>query len=790
MRAFHTLIIVLLPALAATTLRAQPAIGQWRDHFQYRQTIAVVPAGNDIYCATTTAVFKYNEQLGETERYTKVNSLSDVNIQSIGWNEARSTLLVGYRNGNLDLIHRGSTTNMPDIKRSSMLGDKGIYFITGRGDLAYLGCGFGVVVVDLQRNEVKDTWLLGPNASPLQVNGIVFHGDSIYAATQAGIYAAWQNAPNLAAYTSWHKRPDIPGANGAFSAVLSFNGQLVVNRRPSEVMVEERDTIYYENAGWHIFTNAVGDYNRSIRPSFDGQTLIITGRNGLREFNTDWEEIGYAYDAAGIGTIRPIDGVRADPNGLWIASNGNGLVRFQDYSHFSLNHPNGPENNSVYRMSSAKGSLYATTGGVAGNWTNLYLKDGVHSLIEGRWQSANLLNDPLFLSGNNDYAGALNDVMAVQVDPDDGTHAFIGSWDDGVLEMRNGHGVGFFGPGNSTLQRRQNSTADNVPTQVGGLAFDDKGNLWATNSNCNKPISVRMKSGTWYSYNVSSALGTNSLLSDIIAARNGYKWVVRPRGRGLLVFSDNGTPSQPGDDQAKALTTFEGEGKLPSMDVFAVAEDLDGQIWVGTGKGIAVFYNPDMVFSNSNFDSQQILIEQDGNVQILLETESVSAIVVDGANRKWLGTQTSGLFLVSADGTRQVAHFTAANSPLPSDNIVCLAMDETTGELFIGTDMGIVSYRGDAVAGSNVADCATVFPNPVREHFTGPVAITGLVRGSDVRITDMAGNLVYHAISNGGQAIWPVTDMHGQRVSTGVYLVLAMAPDGQQKCNTKVAVVR
>src|SRR5690606_22239667 len=186
------------------------------------------------------------------------------------------------------------------------------------------------------------------------------------------------------------------------------------------------------------------------------------------------------------------------------------------------------------------------------------------------------------------------------------------------------------------------------------------------------------------------------------------------------------------------LNTFEGQGHLPSMDIFSLAEDHDDQIRVATGKGVAVFYNPDAVFENSNFDAQQILIEQDGNVQILLETESVSAILVDGANRKWLGTQTSGLYLVSADGTEQIAHFTAANSPLPSDNIISLAMDGTTGELFIGTDQGIVSYRGDATTGSLTAECISVFPNPVRETFTGPVAITGLVRGSDVRITDVA----------------------------------------------------
>lgn len=782
------LLAAALPAFT-THLAAQPAIGHWRDHFQYQQTLAVVQGNDDMYCATSTAVFKFNPVSGETERYTKVNSLSDVNILSLAWNTTLNTLLVGYKNGNLDLMGPGGVTNMPDIKRSGMVGDKGIYCMVGQGDLAYLGCGFGIVVVDLVRKEVKDTWLIGPNAAMLQVNGIAFHNDSIYAATQTGLYAAWQGAPNLAAYTSWHKRMDVPGANGAFTEVLAFNGQLLVNRRVSEVEEQEKDTIYRYEEGWHVLTGALQDFNRNITVSADGSLLTVAGRNRVREFDTALAEVNY-IDHFGANELHPRDAVRTAPQTVWIASARGGLVQFHDYGNFAAIAPNGPTTNSSYRMSCAQGALYVTTGAVAGNWSWEYRKEGVHSLVDGRWYTTNQLNDPLFASGGNNYAAALNDVLAVQVDPKDGSHVFVSSWDDGILEMRDRHGVGFFGADNSTLQRFQNGATDDIATQVAGMAFDRKGNLWVTNSNCAQPISVRMENGTWYAMNTGSVLGNNTLISDIIAAENGYKWVVRPRSSGLLVFSDNGTPSEPGDDLAKVINTYEGQGKLPSMDVFSIAEDLDRQIWVGTGKGVAVFYNPDLVFSDGNFDAQQILIQQDGNWQILLETEAVSSIVVDGANRKWLGTQSSGLYLVSADGTELLAHYTAENSPLPSNNIVCMAMDGSTGELFIGTDQGIMSYRGDATEGLLEADCATVFPNPVRETYAGPVAITGLVRGSDVRITDVAGNLVYHVISKGGQAVWPITDMQGQRVSTGVYLVLVMDPEGKSKCNTKVAVVR
>jgi ligand-binding sensor domain-containing protein len=783
---------ILLPivlALTTSDLVAQTAIGQWQDHFQYRKTIAVVQGNADIYCATTTAVFKYSPQSGETERYTKVNALSDVNIQSIGWNNELSALVVGYRNGNLDVIRNGASTNLQDIKRSSIIGDKGIYCVANHNDLAYLGCGFGIVVVDLARMEVRDTWRIGPNAAQLQVNGITFQDDSIYAATEAGVFAAWAGEPNLAAYSNWHMRTDLPGAGGNFSSITSFAGHLVVNRRLSEEELDEADTVYYFQNGWQVLAEASGDFIRSLTVSRDGTLLTVTGRVRVQQFDSTLDANVYYGDNIGNQALNPIDAVENETGGIWVATTSNGLVNFGNGTSFTTIYPNGPANNSTYRMSTAKGTLYVTTGGVSGNWGNEFRKDGIHIYSDGEWRTTDLFNDPLYASGGNGFGQSLNDPLAVQVDPEDGSHAFIGSWDDGLFEMRNGHVTQFFGPDNSSLQRFQNDASDGAPTQVGGLAYDLNGNLWVSNSNCLNPISVRLKNGNWYSFSMGSALPT-TLLADLIVGNNGYKWVIRPRGQGLLVFSDNGTPTDPGDDHAITLSTLAGNGHLPSNDVFSIAEDQDFQIWVGTDKGVAVFYNPDAVFTSGDFDAQQILIEQDGNVQILLETEAVTAIAVDGANRKWLGTRNSGLFLVSADGTEQVHHFTAANSPLPSDNITCLAIDGSTGEVFIGTDQGIVSYRSDATTGSLDADCTTVFPNPVRDTYTGPVAITGLVRGSDVRITDVAGNLVYRTTSLGGQAIWPVTDMSGRRVSTGVYLVFSVDPDGTNKCNTKVAVVR
>ncbi|MBK6626763.1 MAG: hypothetical protein IPJ87_14950 [Flavobacteriales bacterium] len=777
-------------ALLTTSMSAQLAIGEWRDHFPYRQTLAVAEGEGKAWCATRNAVFAYHRPSGEIERFTKVNALSDVDVSVLNYNAAVGGLLVAYRNGNLDLIRGGTASNLSDIKRSNIIGDKGVYDIHFEGTLAYLACGFGIVVVDLEALEVRETWFIAPGGTQVKVNDVAFIGDSIYAATNTGLFAAYRFAPNLAAFTSWQQRTELPTPSGPFNAVVEVGGRVVVNYHNAGAT--DRDTVYFREAGvWQRLTHAFGRQNTSVRASSDGSMLLLCQNEAISRYDSVlsfvWLYNSYVDDLP-MSAAMAIPS--ADGDGIWAADRAQGLVYLITGAPGAPLSPPGPSTVSALRMSSSKGGLYVATGGVQSNWTNQFRKEGVHQFFGGQWSTTDRFNDPLMATGANTYGGAVNDLMAVAADPEDADHAFVGSWDDGVLELRGGAVQTIHNADNSSLQVNPAFGADNG-VQVAGLAFDAEGDLWATNSNCAAPISVRTAGGTWRSFAPGAVLNNNSLLSDILPARqNRLKWVIRPRSNGMLVFTDNGTLSDPGDDQYKVLTTAEGIGGLPSMDVFSMAEDLDGEVWVGTGKGVAVFYTPDAVFGGGDFDCQQILIEQGGNVQILLETESVSAIAVDGADRKWLGTLSSGVFLVSPDGTEQLHHFTAENSPLPSNTITSLAIDGESGEVFFGTDQGIVSYRGTATESGVTNACAKVFPNPVRETYTGPIAITGLVRDSDVKVTDVAGNLVYRTTSDGGQAIWPGTDMSGNRVSTGVYLVFASDADGNTKCNTKVLVVR
>ncbi|MBC8314228.1 MAG: T9SS type A sorting domain-containing protein [Bacteroidetes bacterium] len=236
---------------------------------------------------------------------------------------------------------------------------------------------------------------------------------------------------------------------------------------------------------------------------------------------------------------------------------------------------------------------------------------------------------------------------------------------------------------------------------------------------------------------------------------------------------------------SKKLNSTVGRGNIPGTIVFAITEDKDGEIWIGTEKGVAVFYSPENVFTGQNFDAQRILVEYGGYYQYLLENEIVTAIAVDGSNRKWIGTDRSGVFLFSEDGTQEIHHFTEDNSALFSNRITSLTIN-ANGDVFMGTDKGVISYRGSATEGGEIHEDVYAFPNPVKNGYDGYIGIKGLVTNAQIRITDVGGRIVYSTKAEGGQAIWNGRNLSGKRVKSGVYLVFSSDEKGKEKVVTKI----
>jgi hypothetical protein len=742
-----------LSFLISVNTAGQTKLGQWRTHLPYRYCTLVEVAEERVFCSATGGLFTYNMQDNSVEMLSKIDGLSDNGISAMRWSDELKTLILCYQNSNIDLLREGMILNLPDIMKKQIPGDKSIYDVFFDGQNAYLSTGFGIVVINLEKDEIRETYYIGNNGDALKVNQVTFDGVYIYAATDQGIRRGLLSDPFLVDFNAWETIAEIPNASGAFNTIAFFNGALFASYQdPAGI----QDEVYYNNgSGWREYPYFAASLCREILNQGDYLSLVDDSLANL--INNDF----LVVQQLRTGNSRSVS---LDEGGaMWVADYGGGLLTNQGGGLWAVI-PNGPQSTSVYEMASSGNILYAVQGGITGSWNNQFMVATLETFEEGMWD---------YLSNWNS-----RDLITLAVDPADPKHLFAGSWGYGLHEYRNGEEVARYVESNSSLQSIYPG-ADFI--RIGGMAFDPMGNLWITNSNVQEPVSVLKQDGTWKSFRADNKISEFDALSRILVTRTGHKWVIIPRGNGLFAMDDNGTIDDPSDDIYKRVSVVDKYGKVITNDVRSFAEDHNGTLWLGTNQGILVIYSPQRLFTDGSVFAQEIIVPRnDGSDKgdVLLGEQVVTAIEVDGANRKWLGTAGGGAYLVSEDGFVQIRNFNAYNSPLLSDNIIDICVDGVTGEVFFGTDKGIISYKGEAISGSTLYDNVVVYPNPVRETYQGPVAIKGLLEQTNVKIQDMGGNLVYETESLGGQALWDGTNFRGERVATGVYLIFLSSPDG------------
>jgi hypothetical protein len=765
---FKNFLILPLLVVFFNQLSAQETgIEEWRAHLPYRSCTHVAEAGRLIYCSTPYALFYFDRDDNSIGRLSKVNGLSDVEISTIKYNETYKTLVVAYTNANIDLITEDGIINISDIKRKSIFGTKTINSIMFLNNKAYFACGFGIVVIDLARDEIYDTYYIGPLGTSINVNEITYDQNFFYAATSSGIYVANALNPNLANYASWIKDTSLNCPNANYSHICWFENKIITSLK---LDVFSGDTLYYnDGTGWK-YTNpgVVDDYFDFF---VNSNHLLVCGFSNIFIIKPDLssEAVIFTYNP---GSPQPMASIEDEEGYIWIADKNLGLVRNKGWDNIFIK-PNGPGSPNVYSMTINGSDLWVAPGSISSSMGNTYNTEGPFSFLGENWYT---------LKDNNPGLDSLFDVLYIAVDPNNHNRVFAATWGSGLAEFNNGYLTTVYDYTNSGLQKPFFSMSW---VGIGGINFDESGNLWVINSECNTLLKVLMPDGTWTSFNVSSVINQPKATKLLIDSRN-LKWVLLFGSNGILVYNDNNTLDDNSDDQVKRLTTSYGSGNLPSSAVYSIAEDLDGEIWVGTDEGIAVFYNPENIFSGTNYDAQVITIEQDSTAQHLLAFETVTAIAVDGANKKWVGTQTAGVFQFSDDGQKELHHFTVENSPLLSNTINDIVIDENTGEVFFGTDKGICSYKGYATLGSEQFQGVYAYPNPVPADYEGVIGIKGLSRNSWIKITDISGTLIYETRSEGGQAIWNGKNFNGDKAKTGVYMVFCINEDGTEKIVTKI----
>lgn len=747
------------------------AIHEWHDHLPYSKGLQVVNTGDQIFCATQYGLFSYDKNYNSVKRYSKVAGLSDSEIADIGYHSALKTLIIAYTNTNIDLLVDGSVINLSDIKRKNILGNKTINKITINGEYAYLACGFGIVVVDLRRHEIHDTYILGPNGSMIDINEVTFSNDKIYAASAIGVFEADKNNPMLAVFENWSKILNLPQPGLNYSSAVWFSNELFLAQTNEGY---NDDTLWVYNPSTESARKLTSSNFYNIYHLQVTQGLLAISYEGAVELRDESLQIILTVFKPSEVQLSPSAAVVESTDLIWIADRKYGLVKVINAGwQGEFLAPQGPYSHKVFDINTQGDKLWVAHGGRNSTWGNLYIRDGLSASDGVSWQVFNYTTEP--------QMSAIWDIVAVKSAPSgDKTYAAI--WGKGLMEISNGEITAVYDTTNSSLEPW---IANVKQTFVSGIDFDNQGNLWVVNTGAQSIIHEMKTSGEWQGYNIGGNM-SNIDVGSLIVDQSGQKWIQMRKDHSLLVFNEKNDISK----RAKILNEVTGNGAIPGNKVYSMCEDQDGEIWIGTDVGIAVFYNPGAVLTGtSNFDAQRIVVTLDGYNQYLLENETVTAICVDGANQKWIGTDRAGAFLLSADGTTEIFHFTAENSPLFSNSITDIAIGED-GTVYFATPNGIVSFKGEATPPQPTNDDLVVYPQPVPEGYEGVVAIKGLVNNAWVKITTISGALVYETRAQGGQAIWNAKTTDGEKVSTGVYLVFITNDDGSETAVTKIMVIK
>jgi hypothetical protein len=744
--------------------QAQTPVGSWSDHLIYNTAKSVAVGSEEVYASTGSSIIVYNKEFAELKKMSRINGLSETGISTIAWSEANKALIIAYTSTNIDLLKSNVIYNIPDIYRKYIPGKKEINRIRSTGKYAYLACSFGIVVVDIMKNEIYDTWKPGNGTEDAEIWDIAFGNNKIYAATGMGVFSADLSNPGLSYFGNWSLINTLPEPEGNYTSVLYSGNKLYVNQ---SVPSSTGDNIYVIDEISTLFSNLSGVYNKSFDQGTTGFT--ISSPASIRYYNNDGS-LNKTISSYGWGTTNISQAV-TDNEDIWIADINSGLVSGENMSVFSALTLPGPVSDNAYNITSGNGKTIICGGAADVSWNNRWrpLEVSVHE--NNSWSSL--------------PAGTIKDAMRALIDPDNSNHLFVSTWGGGLLEYENNTLIKQYNESNSPLQT---IIPGNPYVRICGLAMDKNNYLWITQTGVQGSIKVLKPDGSWIENPVTIDAPT---IGDMIIAGNGYKWIVLPRGYGLFVLDDKNTPEDFSDDRFKKMLVEDNENKVISF-VYSIAEDLDGNIWVGTDQGPVIYYNSESVFENDLKASRIKIPRNDGTglADYMLGTEIITSVAVDGANRKWLGTYNSGAYLLSPDGTVQIKNHNEKNSPIFSNSIVSLAVDNKSGDVWLGTSKGVQSVRGDATAGEEKFTNVYTFPNPVREDFTGNVTITGLIRDSQIRITDISGNLVYETVSDGGQATWDLKIYNGRHVATGVYLVFCASSDGSQSFVTKMLVIR
>lgn len=742
----------------------------WTLYPSYHNATYCQVAGDKVYVLASGALFSYNKSDNEVRTYDKITTLSDIDIAHIRYSNFLNALVVVYSNANIDILYDDeSVYNISDFKNKS-LPDKTINNIDIQGSTAYISTSFGIVVLDLENMEFDNTYNLG-----LDTYCAYLYNGFLYAGTKSGFYCC-DTAKNLLDKNNWQQiykeyvMTSLCELGGKLYCQIKNLGLYTFTYNPKRLY----PVIYNEGEAYHTMYRL-------------GNEIIAPAKNKVSVISGDGNVVTYKNSGS--------NHIVKDGDIFWDCKGYNGLVECEVKDRALVQAasaivPNSPIRNYCEYMKFTAADKLLVAGGNINYFDNVFYNGTLMEYHSDGDKWVNFPEDTIKKVTGLNY----QNICSIDENPAESGHYFAGSFGYGVYEFRNGTFVQHYDFENSPLESAVpgNRRYVRVPT----VMFDKDANLWCVNTDVKDILKVLKKDGTWVSLNYKEMEYMATVVKPYIDSR-GWLWVTVIQNQpGLFCAKMNNTPFDTSDDVTKKwLHKFTNQDGV-SYDIYQlydIAEDNGGAIWVGTNVGVFVIDNPERFFNDGVF--KQIKIARNdgtGLADYFMSGVYIKDIEVDGANRKWIGTNSNGIYLVSADGQETIHHFTTENSPLPSDCIESIAINDVTGEVLIGTDKGIASYTSDATVAADKLEKNNVYayPNPVRADYSGNISVVGLTHGCSVKIVDAAGYLVNEGVSNGGMYSWNGRNARGEKVASGVYYVLTYDSDGREGVATKILITR
>lgn len=741
---------------------------QWKGYFSYNNIKDISASSTSVYVASENALFVKNSITDVLSTINSVDGFKSDEISAIYYSEQKNLIMVGNTNGLLLIVlsdgrvlqKRGIIDEIPV---SPLI--KKINHFFEYNNKVYLSCDYGISVFDLNVMEFGDTFAIGNGGQYGKVFQTTVYENDIYAVTQYdGIKKGSVTNPNLVDYNQWSVFHP-----GFWNGIVVYQNQLLATNYTG------------------IYKYEISQFNPVLNQSeiiskfkVDGNFLIAQTFNKVYVLNQSLQQVALVQTNQLINLNVNFTCATLVNNKVYVGTDKQGVIAFnlENSAIFEVVKPDGPERNNIFRLKKSSSLLWA----LYGSYSRVYnpYNPGLGTFPISKFSS----QSGWTLISYSDIFEAKS-LSNIAFNPNNENELYVSSYYSGLLKIVNEEPVILHNASNTGvngLQTIPGQVPDDI--RVNGPAFDKNGNIWMTNNMVDKPLKVLKPGNQWQSYDFTDIIPETFYESyaSLVVDKNNTKWIPSARN-GLIAFNEA--------YNNKSIVIKSGtEGNLPDTDVRCLAIDSKNQLWIGTSKGLRIIQSVDQFLTEDDIQTRSIIILENDLAQELFYEQFILDITVDGANKKWVSIADSGVYLVSSNGQETIYRFTKENSPLPSNNVNDIEIDDVTGEVFFATDKGLVSFKGTATKPSEDLSNVYVYPNPVRPEYTGTVKISGLTDKAIIKVTDVAGNLVYESTAIGGTIEWDTTAFGKYKVASGVYMIFISAEDGIETNVKKVMIIR